>query len=598
MGDGSRPQVGGQLKLFAEGKRVRVLEPHQAQMSRSTDIITWPNRGLINAAVAFQDCAFLGLVLLISLILYIHGLGFYSDDWAFLSALSHSGANSLTELFRALYAYENIRQRPLQALHLAWMYRLFGTDPLGYHLINSAVFIAAVSLFYLSLRDLRLPRLVLLTMPLVYGMLPHYSTDRFWVAAFQANVSMALYFASLYADLRALRTARARPWSWKLLSLACLLGSTLAYEVALPLFLFNAVMIWLHARALHIPVLSGSRERRSIGAMVGSNFVMLLLVLAYKATTTVRTGGIETGYASHLLDIFKQAVRVDYASLGIGLPYNAGKAVLRHHADSVVLVAGAVLGVAVLAYLYRAVAQSGDERHNAGVWLLVLALSPVVYFLGYAVFVTTSQFMLHKTGIANRISIAAAVGVAMTFTGGAGLACALLPSAWLRRSVFPSAIALLCVCGFLIINVNAKFWIAAYAEQRRVLADIHANITSLPAGSTLILDGVCPYIGSGIVFESSWDLAGALQIIYHDPTLRANVVTPKLRVGEGGLTTSMYGTPHHHRYGDDLLLYDLRRKTVHRLVDAETTRRYFAARKSDHSAECPEGIEGEGVTPF
>ncbi len=555
------------------------------------------DRSLIHAAIALRDCAFLSLILLISLLLYIRGLGFYSDDWAFLSALSHSGANSLIELFSALYADENIRQRPLQALHLAWMYRVSGTDPLGYHLVNSAVFVVAVLLFYLSLRELRLPRLVVLTVPLVYGLLPHYSTDRFWVAASQANLSMALYFTSLYADLRALRTRRARRWSWKLLSLACLLGSTLAYEVALPLFLFNAAMIWLYARGLYIRELSDWREQASVAAMVGSNLVMLVLVLGYKAATTGRAGGFATGYASHLLYVIKRAVLIDYVSLGIALPNVVAK-VLRHHADPVMLVVGVALGAAVFAYLYRAAGQSGDGTQAAGVWLTVLALSPVVYFLGYAVFVTTSQFMVHKTGIANRITIAAAVGVAMSFAGGTGLASALLPSAWLRRSVFPSAIALLCVCGFLIINANAKFWITAYAEQQRVLANIRANITSLPGGSTLILDGTCPYIGPGIVFEGEWDLAGALQMIYHDPILRADVVTPKLRVGEDGLTTSMYGIPSHYRYGDNLLLYDLRRKTVDRLVDAEITRRYFTARKLDHSRGCLKGREGQGVPPF
>jgi hypothetical protein len=173
--------------------------------------------------------------------------------------------NSLIELFSALYADE-IRQRPLQALHLAWIYRLFTTDPLGYHLVNSAVFVIAVLLFYLSLRELRLPRLVVLTVPLVYGLLPHYSTDRFWVAAFQANLSMALYFTSLHAALRALRTRHARRWTWKLLSLACLLGSTLAYEVALPLFLFSAAVIWLHARGLYIRGLSDWREQASVAA--------------------------------------------------------------------------------------------------------------------------------------------------------------------------------------------------------------------------------------------------------------------------------------------------------------------------------------------
>lgn len=555
------------------------------------------NQGLSHSAVALRDCVFLSLILLLSFILYIRGLGFYSDDWAFLSALSHSGADSLSEMFRALYADENVRQRPLQAFHLTWMYRLFGVNPLGYHLANSAVFVVAVLLFYLALRELRLPRLVVLTVPLVYGLLPHYSTDRFWVAAFQANLSMALYFASLYADLRALRTVSAHRWSWKLLSWACLLSSALAYEVALPLFLLNAAVVWLHARRSHITDSSDWRERASVAAMVGSNLVVLLFALSYKAATTVRTGGFATSYASHLLHVIKLAALVDYVGSGIALPYVAGK-VLSHHADPVMLVVGAVLGVAVFAYLYLAADQSGDGTHDAGVWLTVLALSPVVYFLGYAVFITTSQFMVHKTGIANRITIAAAVGVAMTFTGGAGLASALMPSAWLRRSVFPSAITLLCLCGFMVINANAKFWVAAYGEQRQVLADIRANVPLLPAGSTLILDGVCPYIGPGIVFEGEWDLAGALQIIYYDPKLRADVVTLKLEVGEDRLTTSMYGTPRHYQYGDNLLLYDLRRKAVHRLVDAETSRRYFAERELDHSRGCPEGREGEGVAPF
>lgn len=566
------------------------------RMSRSTGISTCQNRGLIHAAIALRDCAFLSVVLITSLVLYIRGLGFYSDDWAFLSTLLHSDANSLSELFRALDANQNIHPRPLQALQLAWMYRLFGTDPFGYHLVNSAILLVAVLLFYLALRELRLPRLVVLTVPLVYGMLPHYSTDRFWVAAHQATLSMALYFASLYADSRALRAAPRR-WSWKLLGLACLLGSALAYEVALPLFLLNAAVVWLRARGSHLPDGSNWGERARIAAIIGSNLAMLLLALGYKAATTVRAEGSATGYAAHLLYVIKQAALVDYVSLGVALPHVAGK-VLRHHADPVMLVIGALLGAAVLAYLYRAAAQAEDGADNAGVWLKVLAISPVVYFLGYAVFATTSQFIFHKTGIANRIAIAAAVGVAMTFAGGAGLASAVLPSAWLRRSVFPTAIALLCWCGFLIINANAKFWITAYAEQRRVLADIRANITSLPGGSTLILDGICPYIGSGIVFDSNWDLAGALQITYRDPTLRADVVTSRLRVGEDGLTTSMYAIPRHYPYGDDLLLYDLRRKAMHRLVDVEATRRYFAAYNLDHRSGCSEGEEGKGAAPF
>ena len=547
------------------------------------------------AAVALRDCGFLSLVVLLSLILHVRGLGFYSDDWSFISTLSYASGDSVGERFRALFADENVYQRPVQALSFASMFQWFGADPLGYHVTDSVILGVAVLLFYLSLRELMLPRLAVLTVPLVYGLLPHYSTDRFWMAAFQTTLSLALYFASLYGDLRALRTGRARRWSWKFLSLVCLLGSGLAYEVAMPLFLLNMALIWWHART-HIPDLFDKGARASLMAMVGSNLIVLLIALSYKAATTVRAGGIETSYLWHLLRVIKRAALVDYVGLGIGLPYVAGKIVL-YHADPAILVVGLALGSAVFAYIYRAAGQSADDTRAAGVWLTMLALSPVVYVLGYAIFITTSQFQVHMTGVANRIAMAAAVGVAMSFACGAGFVSSLLPSAWLRRSVFASAIALICVCGFLIINANARFWIAASDEQRRVLADIRGHVPPLPAGTTLILDGVCPYIGSGIVFEGSWDLAGALQMIYGDPTLRADVVTPRLTVGKERLTTTVYGTPVYYHYGENLMLYDSRHKAVHRLVDAETAEGYFADRANDSSG-CAQGIEGEGVAPF
>jgi len=150
----------------------------------------------------------------------------------------------------------------------------------------------------------------------------------------------------------------------------------------------------------------------------------------------------------------------------------------------------------------------------------------------------------------------------------------------------------------MIINGSARFWAAAYEEQKQVLADLRSNVRSLPAGSTLILDGICPYIGPAIVFEGEWDLEGALQKIYNDESLQADVVTPKLLLGEDGLTTFMYLRPTHYQYSSNLLLYDSKRKELYQLTDAETTRRYFAGREFDPRRDCPSGREGEGTSPF
>jgi hypothetical protein len=561
-------------------------------------MITQQNQDKTPFSLAWRDCVFLSLILLLSCILYINNLGFYQDDWQFLEILFYSDVNSLSELFRNLSEKSTIGYvRPLQALPLAWMYQLFGDQPLGYHIVNTAIFIVAILLFYLALRELRLPRLVTLTLPLVYGLLPHYSSDHFWIAAFQANLSMALYFASLYADLKALYAEDSRRWSWKIISLVCLFGSALSYEVTLPLFLFNALIIWFYARNSHSFDRHDIKALASRAGMIVSNLLVLALAICYKSATTARAGGFWTDFISHVIYVNKEAIRVGYVDLGVYLPYVAAKASV-YHSDLEMLVVGAIVLSAIFAYLYNITGQPGSDLPNIREWLTVLLISPVVYFLGYAIFFTTAYFAFHKTSNENRILIASAIGVAMTFVGGAGVISALMSSVRLRRIFFSFAVALLSFSGFLIINANAKFWGAAHLEQQRILADIRSSFAVFPNGGTLILDGACPYIGSGVVFQNQWDLAGALRVMYRDPTLQAVVVTPRLKVGENSLTSLHWGYNTEFPYGENLLLYDFRRKAIHKLVNAEAARRYFENYNSNYSGDCQGSVKGVGVAPF
>ncbi|HVR99387.1 MAG TPA: hypothetical protein VMW27_22385 [Thermoanaerobaculia bacterium] len=78
-------------------------------------------------------------------------------------------------------------------------------------------------------------------MAAVYGTLPHYCTDRFWMTALPIVLSMTLYLLSLYAGLRAVR--RRVAWGWKGLAWVSLLGNLLAYELFLPLFALNLLLL-------------------------------------------------------------------------------------------------------------------------------------------------------------------------------------------------------------------------------------------------------------------------------------------------------------------------------------------------------------------
>ena len=196
--------------------------------------------------------------------------------------------------------------------------------------------------------------------------------------------------------------------------------------------------------------------------------------------------------------------------------------------------------------------------------------------------------------INNRVAIAAAVGVAFASVGGLGWISNLLNSSYSRKCFFCLLIALFCSCGFLINNTIASFWVAAYRQQQEIVADIRQQFPTLPAGSTLILDGFCPYIGPGIVFETNWDVNGILRITYSDPTLTGDVVKPSLNIWNDGISLSLYGDDESHYSYKQLFVYNFSKKMKHKLTDAEEARRYFAKFNPD----CSDGKAGIGVPIF
>ena len=118
-----------------------------------------------------------------------------------------------------------------------------GTIRSGYHLTNLAVFLAGVLLLHLSLRALSVNRPLALALPVVYALLPNYSTDRFWFATFNANLSLTLFCAALYAEIRAVRSQVLH--RWRALSFAAFLVSSFTYEVFLCLFPLIPAFVWL-----------------------------------------------------------------------------------------------------------------------------------------------------------------------------------------------------------------------------------------------------------------------------------------------------------------------------------------------------------------
>jgi hypothetical protein len=536
-------------------------------------------------AGALRDTLALIALVLLSVLPYVGEIGFYSDDWSFLGPFRNAPDPSLPGIYRAAISPVTA-MRPVGVMYLAGLYKLSGLNPFGYHLANAAVLAAAVVLLYLALRELGLRRSASFAAAAVFGTLPHYCTDRFWMSALPIVLSAALYLFSLYATLRTARERVSR--GWKGLAWVSLLGSLLAYELFLPLFGLNTLLLWYRLRRI-------GAGKGATAVLLGVDLAAMAGVALFKAATTIRLYDWDASW--HLrwfARLFRDALFISFGRYGWELPGRVAQ-LLADRIGGADILAAVCIGLLVAVWLYGAdtEAESGGAARR-GLGLAGAGL--VVFFLGYAIFLTNTNAYITATGIANRIAIASALGVALVFVGGFRALSGSLP-AW-RRGVFALATALLCTAGSLVNSAIASYWVAAYDAEQEVLAALRERFPRLPSGSTLILDGVCPYQGPAIVFESHWDLAGALAVQYGDPSLKADVVTPSLKVEDGGLSTVIYGYYVHYPYGERLFVYHPGRDQVHAMTDAEAARAYFERAYPDLSRGCPKGHPGYGVPIF
>ena len=218
--------------------------------------------------------------------------------------------------------------------------------------------------------------------------------------------------------------------------------------------------------------------------------------------------------------------------------------------------------------------------------MMLGAAGIVVFGLAYSLFAAVPASAFMTTSDNNRIAAAGALGTAMIQVGTIGLLAGVLTRNTPAKEACCLIISVVCGSGFVATSTLGLFWVSAFRTQQQVLSDIRVRFPTLPSRTTFILDGVCANVGPGAIFRTDYDLAGALQILYRDRTIRANVVTPSTTVEkeylrfEGDWGESLYP------YERNLVVYDSRRKMSTWLVDVEDARRYFTANDPRRSDDC------------
>jgi hypothetical protein len=533
----------------------------------------------IAVASAGLDCAFLAAVVGISTLPYVRGLGFYYDDYSVLAQLNAAHDQSLVGLYHAVRPLNG--QRPLQSLTFAALDRLFGLNPLGYHIVNAFLLVAVAWLLYLVLRELRLPRLLCVALPLVYSTLPHYATNRFWLDAFQITLSGALYLLSFYAGLRALRARPAALAGWLMLAVAAMAASLFAYEVFFPLFALQIGVLWWAAR----------RSPRQVSfarwITIGGLAAAIVVVGVVKATLVAERGqngyqvGFQDGLAHHLAYLVSGSIKLNVGSYFLAVPYVLWW-IMRHRLTGANAGVAGAAGLLAFGYVWWIGRRDREALMGARHWRGCVRVGLIAFVLGYAIFLTNRQVLFRSAGIDNRVNAAAALGVAAILVGAIGWIAARLTE---RRGIalFSTSIGCIVATGVLIIATLGSFWTSAATEQHAIVSSLQRTAPSLPPSSTVVLDGVCPEIGPAVVFADQWDLRGALALAYHDPSIAADAATEGLRAGSRRLELEMTflggQSTRTHAYGPHLFIYDFPRRTLHVLRDRSDAARYVASER-------------------
>jgi hypothetical protein len=533
------------------------------------------------------DCTFLAVAVVVSLVVYVWSLGFYLDDYATLSRMKASHDQSLFGLYDAVRP--GTGQRPLQAGIFAFLYRLFGLDPLGYHLFNAALLVGIAVLLYLVLRELRLPRGLCVAVPLVYSMLPHYATERFWLNAFQISLSTAFYLLSLYAGLRAVQASTWAVGGWLAIAVVSIAGSLLAYEIAFPLFALNLVLVWWAGRQSGLTLANHGRLQAII-VVLGVGIIAVGVLKTRAVATHGQNGygiGFHGGAAHHYAYLAWGAFKVNFGTYLAAFPYVLWWIFSERFSA---VNAGVAAGVGILSFLYlwQVARAEHTVRTTSGLWRALVGGGLVALVLGYSTFLAASTFLFRSAGIDNRINAAAALGVAAALVGGI---------AWLAQRVAPrhgdvffaGGIALVVAAGALVIQTLGTFWMQAADKQRTVMTAILADARSIPAGGTFILDGACPEVGPTPVFADDADLVAALRIKMGERApARADVASDGLRAADGRLALTLRFADHSdtrtYPLKQHLVVYDYASRRLTRLTAAAQARSYIARRQA---SSCP-----------
>jgi hypothetical protein len=432
-----------------------------------------------------------------------HG-SFYYDDWsnaAFVAYPPHPGFSGAISEYWHLFGF-----RPLVALYVPALHEILGVHAHLFIAWSVLLLCMMAASLYLALRTLGLRPIYAISISALALVTPFPDGTTLWSTASTAHLVICLYLLSLVVALHAMNAlSRRRELILHGLSLALIAVAVTTYELVAVVAL-GSVLLYLFRTTV----------RKAL-----TRFLADVIVIGLALAWTGSQSGIDevhtvSGGITHAHMLLTEGLQVIATSLE---PFGSPPRAL------VLGIAAAILLAGVAAWL---LARPGDvTRRELALWLGVAVGGVMFAFAAWAPFIPADPYYEPLgLGVGNRTNALAVVGIAALAFALPSILGTIVFRGSRHRAVLASclAVAVTIVLGLDYghrTRVDIYNWDQASDVQSQVLTSLHRTVPSAAANSTIYAYGFQNWTALGVPsFAASWDLNGAVKLLYRDSSIR------------------------------------------------------------------------------
>jgi hypothetical protein len=483
-------------------------------------------------------------------------LGFYNDDWGWLPHIVDPGSRTILGLAQAFWRSETggFAARPAGLVYFPFLFRFFGLHCALYQTLYLGIDVAVAWNFYRLLVEEGAPRSQALLAGVFSALYPNHDATHHWMTDSAAPFALA---GVLWA-VRAFRGARRDGSCVR----QCAAGviyvfSALLYESSALLALLPAVLefrdLLFRDRAVFVAARESILKNAAPISLLAGVVVFQRIIVPEFLGLEAHPMSLNPAHAAH---VFQAGFECTFFNRLVDLMFRSSRYAVR----SFGIVEWIIFACSALA-LAAWELSSRKLSESPGGLLPVLAIT--LFVLGYAPYVFDAKYTPSIFDPTNRVNMTSSLGGAAWWAWLAGrLGC----SARQRVRRAGAVGTCLLLSGFLLADqVSGVQWAGAAETQRSIMSDIVPRLRPIPGPAAVLLFGAPDRVGSGSVFESTYDFNGALRLHSGRNDLLGEIGSGRIRFEKKEAVLNWYGSrPFSY---ERLYAYDASRRLLIRIAD-------------------------------